>query len=177
MARPFFTRSFFTSRGKKQQREKDQQQAYQAGPPGVGRELSFLKSGDDEWQVERNRQHKEVMDQYWRNKDHLSRKRRHAARELKQDLRREGEEIEKYYRLHKLKVGDPRLKRAQRMARHKHKLLERKLERKHREQWQRQLRSLQSTRDREKRRITREMKIASRRARGLPDKTQWPWSM
>ena len=100
--------------------------AYEEGPPGPLGRLPFTQKKDP-WTVEWGKRQQGVVEQYWRDKRRLQRKKLYARRDLKKNLRREKEEIDRYYRLHKLDQNDPRRARAARAARHRYQLTERKL--------------------------------------------------
>jgi len=132
MARSLFARMFARSADRGEQRRAGRFGVYEEGPPGVLGRLPFTQSKDP-WTVEWNRRRQSVVEQYWRDKRRLQRKKRYAQRDLKERLRREKEEIDRYYRLHELDRNDPRRGRAAREARRRYRLAERKLERKHRD--------------------------------------------
>jgi predicted ribosome quality control (RQC) complex YloA/Tae2 family protein len=155
-----------SSKGSKQEKKK---RAYLDKPsPGVRRELSFLKSSDP-WAVERKQRQEGITKQYLSDRKGFLKKRRSAERDLKRQLKREKNEIDRYYRVKKLKKGDSRWKRARRDARHRYELTEQKMLRKHRDSWQKQERTMQMSRDKRRRKTTQTMKKESRKARGVED--------
>ncbi|MBI4022258.1 MAG: hypothetical protein HY372_02785 [Candidatus Andersenbacteria bacterium] len=175
MVRPLFTRLFSQPKGSPEARARRERarQAFDEGSPGVLSRLPFMRAKDP-WTLEWQNRRQEAVDQYWRNKRQLLVSRRSSDRDLEERLDREQADIDRYYRVHELREGDPRRERAVREARHKFRLAERQMRRKHREGWQRQLRVLQLSRDKAKRKVTRSMKLEYRRARGL-DTGGLPW--
>ena len=171
MAQSIFKRLLNPSSPKKGDKRGDKRQAYLGGQlPGIRRELSFLKSTDP-WTVERKERQEVITKQYLSDKKKLIKKRQSAVKDLKRQLKREKAEVDHYYRLKKLKEGDPRWEKARRGARHKYELIEKKMLRKHRDSWQSQERSMQMSRDKQRRKVTRQMRKESRKARGLGDDT------
>lgn len=159
-------KKLFNSSSSKQE---NKGQVYLGGQlPGLRRELSFFKSGDPRT-VERKRRQEVITKQYLSDKRKFVKKRQSAERELKRQLKREKAEVDHYYKMRKLRKGDSHLEKARRKARHKYELIERKMLRKHRDSWQSQERSMQMSRDKRRRKVTREMKKESREARGLGD--------
>ncbi len=141
--------------------------------PGLRRELPFVKSNDP-WTVERKARQEKITKQYLSDKKKLVKKRQSAEGDLRRQLKREKAEVDRYYRIRKLKEHDPRLEKARRKARHKYELIERKMLRKHRDSWQKQERSMQMSRDKRRRKVTKEMRKESRKARGLGEDS---WSL
>lgn len=178
MARPLFARLLSQPSPSREtwearRRREQARQAFDEGPPGVLSNLPFIRAKDP-WTVEWQNRRQEAVDQYWRNKRKLQHSRRTDRRRLADTLDRRQEDIDQYYRLHEIKPDDPRRERAVREAQRKYRLVEGQMRRKNREGWQRQMRALQLTRDRQKRRVTRDMKREYRRARGL-DPGNLPW--
>lgn len=148
--------------------EEWRQRALKSGGPSPLQQLPFLKTANDPWVVEHQKRQQEVKDQYWQDKKSVIQQRRLADRKLREQLRREKDDVDRYYRLHELKRGDPRLKTARSKARRKFQLSERKMMREHRDDWQKQLRKLRFSRDKQLRKVTKTMKLESRKARDLP---------
>jgi len=148
--------------------EEWRQRALKSGGPSLLQQLPFLKTGKDPWVVEHQKRQQEVKDQYWQDKKGMIRQRRLGDRKLRDQLRREKDDVDRYYRLHELHRGDRRLKTARNKARRKFQLSERKITRKHRDDWQKQLRKLRINRDIQLRKVTKVMKLESRKARDLP---------
>lgn len=178
MVRPLFTRLFSQPRPTQEtwrarERRERARRAFDEGPPGVLSNVPFMRAKDP-WTLEWQNRRQEATDQYWRNKRKLQHSRRSGNRRLEEQLDRKQEDISEYYRLNELAPDDPRRDRAVREAQRKYRLVEGQMRRKNREGWQRQLRALQLTRDRQKRNVTRSMKLEYRRARGLgPGNAPW----
>jgi hypothetical protein len=175
MARSLFARIFSRDRGREENWKEHLQAGATEGPPNAMEHLSLGASQrKDPWTVEWERRRQDVSDQYWRDKRRLQYQQRLAERDLKRELEREQKDIERYYRLHELKDDDPRRARAEREAHRKYQLTQRQIERKHREEWQRNLRQLQLTRDQQKRQVTKEMKREYKESREVPGETGPP---
>ncbi len=144
----------------------------QAGRPDFFEKFSFLKSEKEPWVLERQKRQLEVREQYNKNRRQMLLKRKAAERELKRELEHEKKEIDEKYRLHELADGDPRRKRAEKMARDKYREIEKIEERKFERTWNvnrgSMFRKLKTDKGKDYRRITKEMKRESRRDRGLP---------
>jgi hypothetical protein len=171
MAQPLLKRLLNSPSKKRGDKRGAERQAYIGGElPGMRREMPFMKSNDP-WTVERKERQEVITKQYLSDKKKFITKRRSAQNELKRNLKREKAEVDHYYRLKKLKESDPKWEKARRDARHKYELIERKMMRKHRDFWHKQERTMQMGRDKQRRKVTKQMMKEYRRARGSGDNT------
>jgi len=161
------------SADKRKKRERAAHRAAKSGPPGLAEKLNPLKSGD--WMLERKEKKEDIKKQYFSNKSRLHAKERQAEAVLKSQIARRKREIDTHYKVEKMKSGDPRLDKARRKARNNFTKQEKKMERKHKQQWQQSYRSLRNHRDKQYRDSLKEIKKDYRRQRGLPDKMKTPW--
>lgn len=152
------------------------QRAAAAGPPGLAEKINPL-APSNEWVVEKKSRHDKAKKQYFKDKQRLHVKERHATARLNAQLESRKKVIDAHYKVKKLKESDSRLAKARRMARKNFDRYVKKTERKHREQWQGSYRNLRSQRDKQYHSITKTMRKEHRQERGLPDATQSPWKI
>lgn len=136
------------------------QQALDAGPPSLWERL-LSPFQPHPWLLELKRRRHGVHAQYLARKRHLVAERHHAERALKSQLQRHRADIERYYRLHELTRGDPRLVAATRKSHKKVALYERQAWRQFRRQWRERLRQMQKERDQQYRQAAEELRSKS----------------
>lgn len=163
MASGFWTRLFGGGRAD-EEREDVSQEALAEGPPSFWDRFRSPFGGRDAWTREWRRRRDEVKRKYFADKQQIVMERRRAERELKEDLRRQFADIERYYRLHELSSKDPRRASARKKADEKMKRLQRRAWRHFRRQWHARLKALQRSRDHQYREITESMKETFKRA-------------
>jgi hypothetical protein len=177
MARPFFAQLLSSSsksgKSSSKKRAAEARAAYLAGPSGAAGPLDILNKERDPWTVEWQKRREEVVDQYWTNKKSMRKQKKIADKRFRKRVDRTKRDIDRYYRLHELKEGDPRRQKAVSRAAHKFKMQERKMRRGYRDDWKQRFHELQKGRDAEKRQITKSMKKESRMARGIGRSVEW----
>lgn len=157
----------------KKKREEQWRQASRSGPPGAVAGINPLALGGKAWQAERDRRRREVRMKYGSDRKKLVGRRRQAERELREDLRRQRDKVERYYGRKEGRLG---AERAQHRIREKYRQTEREMSRKFDRTWLAKEHDLARSRDRQYREITKSMKRESRQARGLADRAQLPWN-
>jgi hypothetical protein len=165
MARSLFTRMFSRPGG---DRKQPQRPLWTLRPQSQPTDrLSFMKRKDP-WLVERDRRQQKISYDYKQKERTLFRQRRAAKLQQGKDLKREQKRIERHYRLHELERDDPRRDRAEDKAERRYRILERKMEREHKDSWQKALHGLRRERDERKRKVTPAMKKEYQQSRDLP---------